>query len=179
MVANLLRLAENSQLPFRRRQRVKQRVCSKKCIKKFASVHASYHNPFDTQYRLANRQTFKPLAQLPDRSVSKVKLCEVETSCRKTDSSATHPTHSSLKSGRRRSPAEQAGLRASFRNRGIKLGVSSGVSAAYSCVSLWRYAHRSGFPAKQARTGKNIDLSEITGENCVLDAMHCWVSCCS
>jgi putative transposase len=51
--------AENSHLPFRRRERVMQRFRRMKSLQKFASVHANFHNHFDTQRHLVNRQTFK------------------------------------------------------------------------------------------------------------------------
>ncbi len=51
--------AENSHLPFRRRERVMQRFRRMKSLQKFASVHANFHNHFDAQRHLVNRQTYK------------------------------------------------------------------------------------------------------------------------
>lgn len=51
--------AENSHLPFRRRERVMQRFRKMKSLQKFASVHANFHNYFDAQRHLVNRQTYK------------------------------------------------------------------------------------------------------------------------
>ncbi|MEL1251096.1 IS6 family transposase [Aurantiacibacter gilvus] len=51
--------AENSHLPFRRRERVMQRYRRMKSLQKFASVHANFYNHFDTQRHLVNRQTYK------------------------------------------------------------------------------------------------------------------------
>lgn len=51
--------AENSHLPFRRRERVMQRFRRIKSLQKFASVHASIHNHFNSQRHLVDRQTYK------------------------------------------------------------------------------------------------------------------------
>lgn len=51
--------AENSHLPFRRRERVMQRFCRMKSLEKFASVHVNLHNHFNSERHLADRQTFK------------------------------------------------------------------------------------------------------------------------
>ena len=51
--------AENSHLPFRRRERVMQRFRRMKSMQKFASVHANFHNHFNSQRHLVDRQTFK------------------------------------------------------------------------------------------------------------------------
>lgn len=51
--------AENSHLPFRRRERVMQRFRRMKSLQKFASVHANIHNHFNSQRHLVDRQTFK------------------------------------------------------------------------------------------------------------------------
>ena len=51
--------AENSHLPFRRRERAMQRFRQMKSLQKFASVHASLHNHFDSERHLVDRQTFK------------------------------------------------------------------------------------------------------------------------
>lgn len=51
--------AENSHLPFRRKERVMQRFRRMKSLQKFASVHANIHNHFNAQRHLVDRQTFK------------------------------------------------------------------------------------------------------------------------
>ena len=53
--------AENSHLPFRRRERVMLRFRQMKTLQKFASVHASTSNHFQSQRHLVDRQTFKSL----------------------------------------------------------------------------------------------------------------------
>ncbi|MES2699570.1 MAG: IS6 family transposase [Pseudomonadota bacterium] len=51
--------AENSHLPFRRRERAMQRFRRMKSLQKFASVHASLHNHFSQDRHLVDRQTYK------------------------------------------------------------------------------------------------------------------------
>jgi putative transposase len=51
--------AENSHLPFRRRERAMQRFRRMKSLQKFASVHANVHNHFNLQHHLVDRQTYK------------------------------------------------------------------------------------------------------------------------
>lgn len=51
--------AENSHLPFRRRERAMLRFRQMKTLQKFASVHASLHNHFNSERHLVDRQTFK------------------------------------------------------------------------------------------------------------------------
>ena len=51
--------AENSHLPFRRRERAMQRFRQMKSLQKFASVHASFHNHFNQERHLVDRQTYK------------------------------------------------------------------------------------------------------------------------
>lgn len=51
--------AENSHLPFRRRERVMQRFCRMKTLQKFSSVHAQVHNHFAQERHLIDRQTYK------------------------------------------------------------------------------------------------------------------------
>lgn len=51
--------AENSHLPFRRRERAMLRFRKMKSLQKFASVHASLHNHFQLERHLVDRQTFK------------------------------------------------------------------------------------------------------------------------
>lgn len=51
--------AENSHLPFRRRERAMQRFRRMKSLQKFASVHASFHNHFNQERHLVDRQTYK------------------------------------------------------------------------------------------------------------------------
>jgi len=51
--------AENSHLPFRRRERAMQRFRQMKSLQKFASVHTSLHNHFNQERNLTDRQTYK------------------------------------------------------------------------------------------------------------------------
>jgi putative transposase len=51
--------AENSHLPFRRRERAMLRFRRMRTLQKFASVHASVHNHFPTERHLQNRDHFK------------------------------------------------------------------------------------------------------------------------
>ncbi|MEP0192050.1 MAG: DDE-type integrase/transposase/recombinase [Erythrobacter sp.] len=51
--------AENSHLPFRRKERVMQRFRRMKSLQKFASVHANIHNHFNSQRHLIHRDTYK------------------------------------------------------------------------------------------------------------------------
>nr|WP_240654792.1 transposase [Croceicoccus ponticola] len=51
--------AENSHLPFRRRERAMLRFRQMKSLQKFASVHASIHNLFNSERHLVDRQTYK------------------------------------------------------------------------------------------------------------------------
>ncbi len=51
--------AENSHLPFRRRERAMQRFKRIKSLQKFASVCASVHNHFNQERHLTDRQTYK------------------------------------------------------------------------------------------------------------------------
>ncbi|MEO1731119.1 MAG: IS6 family transposase [Pseudomonadota bacterium] len=51
--------AENSHLPFRRREKVMQRFRRMKSLQKFASVHANVHNHFSSDRHLTDRQTYK------------------------------------------------------------------------------------------------------------------------
>jgi putative transposase len=51
--------AENSHLPFRRRERAMLRFRRMKSLQKFASVHANVHNHFNLQRHLVDRQTYK------------------------------------------------------------------------------------------------------------------------
>lgn len=51
--------AENSHLPFRRRERAMLRFRRLKSLQKFASVHASIHNHFNQERHLIDRQTYK------------------------------------------------------------------------------------------------------------------------
>src|SRR5277367_2148982 len=50
---------ENSQLPFRRRERAMNRFRRMKTLQKFTSVHASVHNFFNQERHLVSRQAFK------------------------------------------------------------------------------------------------------------------------
>ena len=51
--------AENSHLPFRRRERAMAKFREVKTLQKFASVHASIHNHFNHQRHLNRRDIFK------------------------------------------------------------------------------------------------------------------------
>jgi len=51
--------AENSHLPFRRRERAMLRFRQMKSLQKFASVHAHIHNHFNAQRHLVDRLTYK------------------------------------------------------------------------------------------------------------------------
>ena len=51
--------AENSHLPFRRRERAMLRFRRMKTLQKFASVHASLTNHFNQERHLVDRQTYK------------------------------------------------------------------------------------------------------------------------
>ena len=51
--------AENSHLPFRRRERAMLRFRQMKALQKFASVHANVHNHFSSDRHLIDRQTYK------------------------------------------------------------------------------------------------------------------------
>ena len=51
--------AENSHLPFRRRERAMQRFRSMRSLQKFAAVHSSVFNHFNQQRSLSSRHIFK------------------------------------------------------------------------------------------------------------------------
>lgn len=51
--------AENSHLPFRRRDRAMLRFRQMKALQKFASVHANVHNHFSQERHLVDRQSYK------------------------------------------------------------------------------------------------------------------------
>ena len=51
--------AENSHLPFRRRERAMLRFRRMKTLQKFASVHANIHNHFNQERHLVDRTTYK------------------------------------------------------------------------------------------------------------------------
>ncbi|MEM9740389.1 MAG: DDE-type integrase/transposase/recombinase, partial [Pseudomonadota bacterium] len=51
--------AENSHLPFRRRERAMSRFRRMSHLQKFASTHASLHNHFNLDRHINRRQTFK------------------------------------------------------------------------------------------------------------------------
>ncbi len=59
MVRWLNNRAENSHLPFRRRERVMLRFRQMKSLQKFAFVHANVHNHFNHDRHLVDRQTYK------------------------------------------------------------------------------------------------------------------------
>ena len=51
--------AENSHLPFRRRERAMLRFRQMKALQKFASVHASFHNHFNSERHLVSRYIYR------------------------------------------------------------------------------------------------------------------------
>ena len=51
--------AENSHLPFRRRERAMLRFRQMKTLQKFAAVHANVHNHFNSERHLVDRQTYR------------------------------------------------------------------------------------------------------------------------
>lgn len=51
--------AEDSHLPFRRRERAMLRFRQMKALQKFASVHVNVHNHFSLERHLVDRQTYK------------------------------------------------------------------------------------------------------------------------
>ena len=51
--------AENSHLPFRRRERAMQRFRQMKALQKFVSVHAAFYNHFTSERHLVDRQTYR------------------------------------------------------------------------------------------------------------------------
>ncbi len=51
--------AENSHLPFRRRERAMNRFRRMKTLQKFVSVHASIHNHFSHERHLVSRKIYK------------------------------------------------------------------------------------------------------------------------
>ncbi len=51
--------AENSHLPFRRRERAMQRFRRMRSLQKFVSVHASVHNHFNQERHIYSRTNFK------------------------------------------------------------------------------------------------------------------------
>ena len=51
--------AENSHLPFRRRERAMLRFRRMRSLQKFVSVHASVHNHFNQERALSSRENFK------------------------------------------------------------------------------------------------------------------------
>ena len=51
--------AENSHLPFRRRERAMLRLRQMRCLQKFAAVHSSIHNHFNQECHLCSRTDFK------------------------------------------------------------------------------------------------------------------------
>ena len=55
----LINRAENSHLPFRRREQAMLRFRQMKSLQKFASVHASLHNHFNSERHLVDRPTYK------------------------------------------------------------------------------------------------------------------------
>ena len=88
--------AENSHLPFRRRERAMLRFRQMKTLQKFASIHANIPNHFSSERHLVDRQNFKErraaaLTQWLARNLPNSKTCfrQTETSARRTDNTAT------------------------------------------------------------------------------------------
>jgi len=90
--------AENSHLPFRRRERAMLRFRQMKTLQKFSSVQAAFHNPFNQARHLISRDDYKArrsaalaewktLAAQALRPLPYLRL--LETSCRWTDSTPT------------------------------------------------------------------------------------------
>ena len=52
-------LAENSHLPFRRREHARLRFRRMRNLRKFATVHSAVYNPFNLRRPLCSRDTFK------------------------------------------------------------------------------------------------------------------------
>ena len=59
VVRHLNNRAENSHLPFRRRERAMLRFRQMKSLQKFASVHANVHNHFALERHLVSREVYK------------------------------------------------------------------------------------------------------------------------
>jgi putative transposase len=87
--------AENSHLPFRRRERAMLRFWRMKTLQKFASVQVSVHNHFSRERHIVDRQTFKEqrsaaLAEwrslVSETARSKTNPHRGETSSHRTDS---------------------------------------------------------------------------------------------
>ena len=53
--------AENSHLPFRRRERAMWRFRRMSNLQRFVSTHASFHNHFNLDRHINHRQTFKSM----------------------------------------------------------------------------------------------------------------------
>jgi putative transposase len=53
--------AEDSHLPFRRRERAMSRIRRMSKLQKFVSTHASFHNHFNLDRHINHRQTFKSM----------------------------------------------------------------------------------------------------------------------
>ena len=51
--------AENSHLPFRRRERAMQRFRSMRSLQKFVAIHSSVQNHFNLERHLYSREKFK------------------------------------------------------------------------------------------------------------------------
>lgn len=82
--------AENSHLPFRRRELAMLRFRQTKSLQKFASVHANVHNHFNLDRHLSDRQTYKTARSAawlsgrtlwPEMSAGKGELRQSETGC--------------------------------------------------------------------------------------------------
>ena len=97
--------AENSHLPFRRRERAMLRFRRMRTLQQFASVHAFFHNPFSQERHLVDRQTYKDRPSAASRSGGpsrpeplrgKGACALAETSCGWSDSTATPPVEASV-----------------------------------------------------------------------------------
>ena len=51
--------AENSHLPFRRRERAMQRLRRMKTLQRFVATHASFHSHFSQKRHLVTRQEYR------------------------------------------------------------------------------------------------------------------------
>jgi len=89
--------AENSHLPFRRRERAMARFRRMKTLQKFSSVHASVDNHFAQERHLVSRRTYQQRRSAalasggqcwPDHGWVWAQCAKSETSCRSTDSTS-------------------------------------------------------------------------------------------
>jgi len=87
--------AENSHLPFRRRERAMPRFRQMRSLQKFASVHASLHNHFAQEATSSTAPHPRSAAPppwrsgrrlLPEGASSLAEVCQVETGSHRTES---------------------------------------------------------------------------------------------